>query len=102
MTKNRIFMTVLALLLSIVSWAQIIEVTGVVKDENGESMPGVGVMDKTDAKNGAITDLDGKYVCTYPSLREAAKSIKLTYQCIAACCKGLRPTAGGYKWRYKT
>ena len=47
-------------------------------------------------------DLDGKYVCTYPSLREAAKSIKLTYQCIAACCKGLRPTAGGYKWRYKT
>ena len=62
MTKNRIFMTVLALLLSIVSWAQIIEVTGVVKDENGESMPGVGVMDKTDAKNGAITDLDGKYV----------------------------------------
>ena len=61
MTKNRIFTTVLAILLSFAALAQNIEVTGVVKDEKGESMPGVGIVDKTNPKNGALTDLDGKY-----------------------------------------
>ena len=61
MTKNRIFTTVLAILLSFAALAQNIEVTGVVKDERGESMPGVGVVDKTNPKNGTVTDLDGKY-----------------------------------------
>ena len=62
MTKNRMMTTALTLLLSIAALAQNIEVTGIVKDERGESMPGVGVIDKTDPKNGTVTDLDGKYV----------------------------------------
>ena len=62
MMKNRMMMTALTMLLSVVALAQNIEVTGIVKDERGESMPGVGVIDKTDPKNGTVTDLDGKYV----------------------------------------
>ena len=62
MTKNRMMTTALTLLLSVAALAQNIEVTGIVKDERGESMPGVGVIDKTDPKNGTVTDLDGKYV----------------------------------------
>ena len=60
-TKNRIISTVFAMLLSFTALAQNIEVSGVVKDERGDSMPGVGVIDKTDPKNGTITDLDGRY-----------------------------------------
>ena len=61
MTKNRFLMTALLMLLSYVALAQNHVVTGVVKDERGDSMPGVGVIDKTNTKNGTITDLDGKY-----------------------------------------
>ena len=44
-----------------IAFAQKLEVTGIVSDEKGEPMPGVGVIDKNNPKNGTITDLDGKY-----------------------------------------
>ena len=42
------------------------QVRGTVLDENGESVIGAGVMEKG-TTNGAITDIDGKYVLTVSS-----------------------------------
>ena len=42
------------------------QVRGTVLDENGESIIGAGVMEKG-TTNGAITDIDGKYVLTVSS-----------------------------------
>ena len=55
------FLTVLLSLTVSVAYAQKMEVTGVVTDERGEPMPGVGVVDKNNPRNGAVTDLDGIY-----------------------------------------
>ena len=57
----KVLFTVLLSLASSVAFAQKIEVSGKVTDEKGEPMPGVGVIDKNDSKNGTITDLDGLY-----------------------------------------
>ena len=57
----KIFLTVLLSLTVSVAYAQKMEVTGVVTDERGEPMPGVGVVDKNNPRNGAVTDLDGIY-----------------------------------------
>ena len=48
-------------MISFGAYAQKVEVTGRVVDEKGEPMPGVGVVDKNNTKNGTITDLDGLY-----------------------------------------
>lgn len=44
-------------------------------------------------------DLNGNFIKTYPSIREA---IKQNSRCtaLAAVCKGLRKTAGGFIWKY--
>ena len=57
----KVMLVVLSLLLSSAAYAQKIEVGGKVVDEKGEPMPGVGVVDKNNPKNGSITDLDGLY-----------------------------------------
>jgi len=62
------FLTSLAVLfVSISAFAQKITVTGVVKDEMGQPLIGAGVIDKTNDKNGTITDIDGKYSLTVDS-----------------------------------
>ena len=42
------------------SFAQKITITGIVKDQSGEPLIGVNVMEKG-TTNGSITDMDGKY-----------------------------------------
>jgi hypothetical protein len=45
---------------------------------------------------------DGKYLRTWKSIAEAAKSLKIEDAHISGVCKGEpnRPTAGGYVWKY--
>ena len=57
----KVLLAVLLVLFSSAAYAQKIEVGGKVVDEKGEPMPGVGVVDKNNPKNGTVTDLDGLY-----------------------------------------
>ncbi len=52
-----------------------ITVNGVVKDKNGDPIVGATVTEKGNAKNGAITDIDGKYSLRLP----AGKIITVSY-----------------------
>ena len=64
MKHTSIYKVLLTVVLSFtvnIAFAQKLEVTGTVTDERGEPMPGVGVVDKNNLKNGTVTDLDGKY-----------------------------------------
>jgi hypothetical protein len=46
--------------------------------------------------------LDGEYIQTFNSCREAARSINAPYHVgINSCCLGKQKTAYGYKWKYK-
>ena len=51
-------------------------------------------------------DLEGNYICTYPSATDAALDVGVTKQSILSCVKGKgsngrRVTkSAGYKWRY--
>ena len=49
------------------SFAQKITITGIVKDQSGEPLIGVNVMEKG-TTNGSITDMDGKYIVSSYSL----------------------------------
>lgn len=61
-TIRYIYLTVLAVLLSsVMALAQTVEVKGVVTDEVGQPLPGAGIIDKQNARNGVVTDLDGKF-----------------------------------------
>lgn len=45
--------------------------------------------------------LDGIKICEYNSIKEANKKTGISNGNIVSCCKGNRPSAGGYLWRYK-
>ena len=45
-------------------------------------------------------DLDGNYIASYESIRDAAKTVGILPQCIGACCRGKYRMAGGFVWRY--
>lgn len=36
----------------------------------------------------------------YPSLKEAEKVTGIKYQSISSCCRNIKKSAGGYKWKY--
>ena len=59
MKKSSILMMLMALFMSVTSFAQGIK--GTVIDENGEPVIGATVSDKNDTKNGTITDFDGNF-----------------------------------------
>lgn len=42
---------------------------------------------------------DGTIV-TYKGVKDAWRKTGITRSCISLCCKNIRKTAGGYKWRY--
>jgi TonB-linked SusC/RagA family outer membrane protein len=54
----KVFLSMMLLLFSV--WAQAQTVNGTVTDENGETMPGVSVLEKGTV-NGTVTDIDGNY-----------------------------------------
>lgn len=43
---------------------------------------------------------DNVYIKTHESIKGAAKEVQIPDSNITACCKGKRPTAGGFKWEY--
>ena len=43
---------------------------------------------------------DGKLIFTWKSLAELYRYSKYNPSCISKCCRGLLPSAYGYKWRY--
>lgn len=44
--------------------------------------------------------LDGEFVQTWPSVRQAGKELGICHIC--SCCKGKRKSAGGFVWKYHT
>jgi hypothetical protein len=45
-------------------------------------------------------DLTGNPIKVFGSAKEAYAETKVCWPNIAKCCKGKRPTAGGFKWKY--
>lgn len=43
--------------------------------------------------------LNGKIVCIFDSISDAERATNIHN--ISACCRGKRPYAGGYEWKYK-
>ena len=46
--------------------------------------------------------MDGQFIRSYPSAKEAAKQTGLYAQNIGACCRGIYAHSGGFHWRYIT
>lgn len=46
-------------------------------------------------------DLNGNFVKEFEAINKAGKELNGNEQCISRCLKGKRPTAYGYKWKYK-
>ena len=44
--------------------------------------------------------LTGLYIATFPSQHDAARKTGIHQGGIFNCCKGIRPTYGGFKWKY--
>ncbi len=47
-------------------------------------------------------DMNGSYIKTWGSIKEAASVLKIHYQCISSACRGKAKSAGGFKWQYAT
>ena len=45
-------------------------------------------------------DLDGNYIATYASIKEAADAVGDFSSCIGSCCKGKMRRSKQYRWRY--
>lgn len=45
-------------------------------------------------------DLNGKYIATFKSAREAARALNISYKHISSCCLNKQKTSGGYVWRF--
>lgn len=46
-------------------------------------------------------DLNGVFICEYTSICEAARENGVHDTNIVKCCKGIRQSTGGFKWKYK-
>lgn len=44
--------------------------------------------------------LDGIFIRTYPSIKDAEFSLNITHSSISKCCKGKRKTDHGFIWKY--
>ena len=45
-------------------------------------------------------DLQGNYLRTFNTIREAAELLKVSPTGIGSACRGIQQTCGGYKWKY--
>ena len=59
MKKSRLITMLLALMVSLTSWAQ--GISGTVVDDQGEAVIGASIVEKGNPQNGTITDFDGKF-----------------------------------------
>ena len=53
---------------------------------------------KSNIKSVSQYSLEGKFIKTYPSVREAERQTGINNTSISACCNGKRKTAGGFIW----
>ena len=62
MKKSRLMTMLLALMVSMASWAQEFSgIQGTVTDDQGEPIIGASIVEKSNPQNGTITDFDGKF-----------------------------------------
>ena len=48
-------------------------------------------------------DMEGNVIAEFEAIKVAARVVGINNaETITKCCKGARPSAGGYKWKYKT
>ena len=48
-------------------------------------------------------DMEGNVIAEFEAIKLAARVVGINNaETITKCCKGTRPSAGGYKWKYKT
>ena len=73
MKKSSILLMLMALMMSVTSFAQGIK--GTVIDENGDPVIGATVSDKSDARNATITDFDGNFTVNV----KAGQTIVISY-----------------------
>lgn len=43
---------------------------------------------------------DGEFIKTWNSAKEACETLHICKSTVSQCCKGIKPSAGGYIWRY--
>lgn len=71
---------------------------------NGTGCPKCSIKKVSKAKQKPIQMLDPKtnsVIREFESISDAGREMKINHSNIAMVCKGIRPKAGGYKWRYK-
>ena len=72
---------------------------------DGTGCPKCGIKKSSLSKSKAIEMLDpntGAVIQEFSSITDAGRKMKINHSNIAMVCKGIRPKAGGYKWRYKS
>lgn len=65
---------------------------------------GTGIQRRMKKTSKSVLQIDketGQVIAEYPSAKEAERQKGFDDSNIGYCCKGIRMTAGGYKWRYK-
>lgn len=56
------------------------------------------------ARNSKVIQINrssGKIIKEWDSIKSASEHLEICYQTISACCRNVKKSAGGYKWRYK-
>ena len=64
--KQRLTLGLIMFLLPVWAYAQMVNIKGTVKDNKGETLLGVSILEVGSTSNGTITDLDGKFSITIP------------------------------------
>lgn len=57
--------------------------------------------DDVSARGVIATNMENGEEMDFPSIYKASRFFRISQGNICMCCKGLRPHAGGYFWRYK-
>lgn len=69
--------------------------------ENAQHAVRTGLRQPTREKEVVQFGLDGKKICEYKSLAEAARMTNSSVAKISVCCQGQREQHNGFQWRYK-
>lgn len=67
---KKVILYIILMLSTVAAFAQV-RITGTVKDTKGEPIVGAAVMLEGNAKVGTVTDINGKYTLTLPSVKDA-------------------------------
>lgn len=56
---------------------------------------------KNQSKRVTQYDLAGNFIRTFDSTADAAEHCRIDRSLVSICCRKIRPTGGGYQWRYE-